>query len=61
MIQSIDVKVTKGVQKNISMKKYLMRHVERAAVIVNLTHLVVNHWKPQKSIGLYNAANYLFV
>ena len=44
-----------------SMVKVFMRIVERAAIIVNITYLVVYFWKLHKSIDLYNVRNHLFV
>ena len=45
----------------LSMMKFLMRHIEKAATIVNIPHLLVNFLTPLKSIGLYNEVNNLFL
>ena len=39
-----DINRMKKGWKNISMMKCFMHNVERAAIIVNLPHLLVNHW-----------------
>ena len=43
------------------MTKVFMRSIERAAIIVNITHLLLNCWKPHKYIDLYHSVNDLFV
>ena len=61
MLCSFDVKGVKGGCQKLSMMKVLMHSIERAAIIVNITHLLINSWTLRKSIDVYNAVNYLFV
>ena len=45
----------KGGWKNLSMMKVLMRNIERADIIVNITHLLVDHWTLRKYVAFYTA------
>lgn len=60
VLRSCDVKSMKGGANQLSMMRYLMRHVERAAGVVNLPHLIVRKWTPRNSIDLYNAVKHMF-
>ena len=51
---SFDVTGMKGGCQKLSMMKVFMHIIERAAIIVNIIHLLVNSWTPRKSIDLYN-------
>ncbi len=44
----------------LSMMKYLMTHVERAARIVNLTNLLVDNWSVRHALDLYKGTNHMF-
>ena len=61
MLYSFDVKGMKGGWQKLSMMKVLMCSIERAAIIVNITHLLVNCWTPRESIDYYITVNHLFV
>ena len=56
-----DVKGMKGGWENVIITKVLMRSIERATIIVNITHLLVNRCTLWKSIYLYNAVYHVFV
>ena len=60
VLRSCDVKSMKGGVNQLSMMRYLMRHVERAAHFVNLPHLIVRKWTTRNAIDLYNAVNHMF-
>ena len=51
----------KGGCQKLSMMKVFMHIIERAAIIVNITHLLVNCWTPRESIDYYITVNHLFV
>ena len=42
------------------MMRYVMRHVERAAVLVGLPHLIVRKWTPRNAIILCNGIKHMF-
>ena len=60
VLRSCNVKSMKGGVNQLSMMRYLMRHVERAAHFVNLPHLIVRKWTTRNAIDLYNAVNHMF-
>ena len=55
MLRLYEVKGKKGGRQKLIMKKVLMCHIERAAIILNLPYLLVNHWTLKKPTGFYNA------
>ena len=59
-LRSFDVKHLKIGKTYLSMMKYIMKHVERAALIVNQPHLVKNRMSVQDSFGLYHAIKHMF-
>ena len=53
MLRAKDVKHVKGGKQKLSNMKYLVKHVIRAAGIVNRHDLVVQNWSPRKVVYLY--------
>ena len=50
-----------GSRKKLITLKVLIHSIERSAIIVNITHLLVGCFTSQKSIDLYNVVDNLFV
>ena len=60
IITGNDLRYVKSGSQKLSMMKKLVKHVERAAHIVNLPHLVVRNWTVRHVLDLYNAVKHLF-
>jgi len=60
LLKAVDVKEIKGGKAVISMMKNLIGHVERAARMANLHHLVVKNWKLENAMELYDCVKHFF-
>ena len=60
LLSASDVKHIKGGKQKISNMKNVVKHVERAATLVNLQHLVVHEYTPRAVLDLYNGIKHMF-
>ena len=60
VLKGVDVKDVKGGKQKLSNMRGLVRHVERAAGIVNLHHLVKTDMGTRDALDLYHAVKHLF-
>ena len=61
MLRTCDVSHLKHAKCKLSQMKKLMRHVERAARIVNQPHIVLKDCTVDHAFALYNAVKHLFL
>jgi len=60
LLKACDVKGMKGGKQKISNMRCLVRHVERAAGLANVEHLIMNRWDQRGVLDLYGAVKHFF-
>ena len=60
ILRGIDLNESRNSRATLSMMRILMKHVEGAAGIVNLTHLVKKCMNENDSVSLYHAVKHMF-
>ena len=58
---SILCKCCERIWENLSMTMFLMHSIENVVIIVSIIKLLIDPWKPRKSIDFYNKVNNMLV
>ena len=61
LLKACDVKGVKGGKQKLSNMRGLVRHVERAARLANVEHLIMKKWNQRRVLDLYAAVKHFFV